>query len=281
MSVIARSFNMHGNVLAVSQIIGMLRRHPELIWEMTKRELKDRYSGSALGLAWAVGAPLIVFAANILAFLFIFRIRLNPADTGGSYAAYVLSGMAVWVAIGEVMSRAPTAILQSANLVKQIVFPSEILPLKIVIAGLPTLALCTAVVIVLSFAVGHATLFGVVVLLPIATLYFVVMMAGLAYALAGIGVFLRDVKDVVALLLSIGLFLHPIIYAPSSVPRWLEAAFFLSPFSQLIWCFRDALFEGRIVHAASWIICPILSFVFLILGWRIFRSLRPTFGNVL
>ena len=281
MSVIARSFNMHGNVLAVSQIIDMLRRYPELIWEMAKRELKDRYSGSALGLTWAVGAPLIVFAANILAFLFIFRVRLGPADTGGSYAAYVLSGMAVWVAIGEVLSRAPTAILQSANLVKQIVFPSEILPLKIVVAGLPTLALCTAVVIVLSLAVGHATLFGVVVLLPIVTLYFVVMMAGLVYALAGIGVFLRDVKDVVALLLSVGLFLHPILYAPSSVPRWLEAAFFISPFSHLIWCFRDALFEGRIVHTASWIICPILSFVFLILGWRIFRSLRPTFGNVL
>jgi lipopolysaccharide transport system permease protein len=281
MSVIARSFDMRGNVLAVSQIIGMLRRHPELIWEMAKRELKDRYSGNALGLAWAVGAPLAIFAANILAFLFIFRVRLGPADTGASYAAYVLAGMAVWVAAGEILGRAPIAVTQSSNLVKQIVFPSEILPLKIVIAGLPTLALCTGVVVVLSFAVGHATLFGICCLLPLATVYFVVMMAGLSYALAGIGVFLRDVKDVVALLLSIGLFLHPILYAPASVPAALETAFLFSPFSHLIWCFRDALFEGRIVHTASWIVCPILSVVFLILGWRVFRSLRPTFGNVL
>ena len=281
MSVIARSLSIHGNALAVGQIIAMLRRYPELIWEMAKRELKDRYSGDALGLAWAVGAPLAIFAANILAFLFIFRVRLGPEDTGGSYAAYVLSGLAVWVAIGEVLSRAPTAVVQSANLVKQIVFPSEILPLKIVIAGLPTLALCSGVVIVLSSAMGHATLFGVLVLLPLATVYFVVMMAGLSYALAGIGVFLRDVRDVVGLLLSIGLLLHPILYAPASVPALLERAFFLSPLSYLIWCFRDALFEGRIVHTVSWVVCPIISISFLLLGWRIFRSLRPTFGNVL
>ncbi|MDQ8728346.1 ABC transporter permease [Bradyrhizobium sp. LHD-71] len=281
MSVIARSLNMRGNALAVAEIAGMLRQHPALIWEMAKRELKDRYSGNALGLAWAVGAPLAIFAANVLAFLFIFRIRLNPEDTGGSYAAFVLSGMAVWVAIGEVMGRAPTAVLQSANLVKQIVFPSEILPLKIVIAGLPTLALCCGVVVALSVAVGHATPFGMFVLLPICVVYFVVMMTGLTYVLAGIGVFLRDIKDVVALLLSIGLFLHPILYAPASVPAWLERGFNFSPFSHLIWCFRDALFEGRIVHYASWIICPVLAIIFLVLGWRVFRSLRPTFGNAL
>lgn len=281
MSVISRALDMRGNATALAELVGMLRRHPALIREMTVRELRDRYSGNALGLAWAVGAPLAVFAANVLAFLFIFRVRMSPADSGGDYAVFVLSGMAAWVAIGEVLSRAPSAVVQSGNLVKQIVFPSEILPLKMVLAGLPTLAVCSGVVVLLSLYTGHGTIFGLFVLLPICVVYFLVMMTGLTYMLAGIGVFLRDVKDVVGLLLSIGLFLHPILYPPLSVPLWLERGFYFSPFSYLIWCFRDALFEGTITRPFAWIICPILGIGFLILGWRVFRTLRPTFGNAL
>ena len=281
MSVIGRAMDMRGNATAIAEVIGMLRHHPALIWEMTIRELRDRYSGNALGLAWAVGAPLAIFAANVLAFLFIFRVRMNAEDGGSAYAAFVLSGMSAWVAIGEVLGRAPSAIVQSGNLVKQIVFPSEILPFKVVLAGLPTLGVCCGVVILLSLYTGHATLLGLFVLLPTSVLYFVVMMTGLTYLLAAIGVFLRDVKDVVGLLLSIGLFLHPILYPPLSVPALLERAFYFSPFSYLIWCFRDALFEGTVTRPGAWIACPILGMLFLILGWRVFRSLRPTFGNAL
>ncbi|UGV25849.1 hypothetical protein E0H22_09215 [Rhodopseudomonas boonkerdii] len=281
MSVISRALDMRGNAAALTEVIGMMRRHPALIWEMTVRELRDRYSGNSLGLAWAVGAPLAIFAANVLAFLFIFRVRMNAQDDGAAYAVFVLSGMAVWVALSEVLSRAPVAIVQSSNLVKQIVFPSEILPFKIVLAGLPTLAVCGSIVIILSIATGHATLLGLFVLLPICVVFFLVMLTGLAYVLSGIGVFLRDVKDVVGLLLSVGMFLHPILYPPASVPVWLDRLFYFSPFSYLIWCFRDALYEGAITRPVAWIVCPILGIVFLLLGWRVFRSLRPTFGNAL
>jgi lipopolysaccharide transport system permease protein len=82
-------------------------------------------------------------------------------------------------------------------------------------------------------------------------------------------------------LLSMGLFLHPIFYPPSSVPPWLENAFAFSPFSHLIWCFRDALFDGTVVHPWSWLIAPACGIVGFALGWRIFRTLRPTFGNAL
>lgn len=281
MSVLTRIADMRGNVAAAAEIYDLLSRQRPLLLEMTRRELKDRYAGSALGLGWAVGAPLAIFAANILAFMLIFRVRLNAEDGGASYATYVLAGMAPWIAIGDVLGRAPGAVQSSANLVKQIVFPSEILPMKIVLASLPGLAIGCFVVMVLSLFSGHATVFGFAVLFPVATVYFVIMITGFAYALAAIGVFLRDVKEFVALMLSIGLFLHPILYPPGAVPQWLQLLFNVSPFSYVILCFREALFDGRIVNPANWIVTPVLGAIFAILGWRVFRMLRPTFGNAL
>jgi lipopolysaccharide transport system permease protein len=138
-----------------------------------------------------------------------------------------------------------------------------------------------SVVVPLAIASGKATLFGLGVLLPTVTLLFVVLISGICYVLAAVGVFLRDVREVVGFLLSIGLFLHPILYPPQNVPGWLNELFALSPFSHLIWCFRDALVHGAIMHPISWIALMICALVSLVAGWRIFAMLQPTFGNAL
>ena len=259
----------------------MVRRYRALVVEMTRRELLDRYAGNALGGLWAVAAPLLILASNVFAFMYIMRLRLGPQDTGLGYTVYVLSGVVPWIAIGEALGRAPSAVVGSANLVKQIVFPSEVLPLKVALATIPGLLIGIALVVALSAAVGKASLFGLVVLMPIAVAYYLLLIVGLVYVLSTLGVFFRDLKDIVMILLSAGMFLHPILYPPATVPAWLETLFSFSPFSHLIWCFRDALFHGAITMPLSWVISPILGLLLFPIGWRIFRTMRPTFGNAL
>jgi len=273
--------DLRANAAALQEAAVTLIRHKELVIEMTRREIIDRFAGSALGGIWAVASPALLLGANVFCFMYVMRLRFSPEDSGLKYAFYVLAGNTPWLALQDALGRASFAVVGNAGLVKQIVFPSEILPAKVALGALPALLVGVSIVVVLAGITGSITLLGFFVLLPVAVMYFIIMAAGLVYMLATLGVFLRDIREIVSVVLSIGMFFHPIFYPPNSSPPWVETFFHLSPFSHLIWCFRDAMFDGAILHPWSWIITPAVSMVFFAIGWRVFRMLRPTFGNVL
>lgn len=279
--IVTRVLSPAGNVIALRDGVLLLLRHGPLIWHMTRREMKDRYAGQMLGAVWAVGAPLLAMATYVFAFTFIFGQRLGISDTGHGYTAFVLAGMVPWLAMSDIISRAPQAVSGSANLVKQIVFPAEVLPLKVVLACLPQLLIGLAVVIVVSALAGRLTVSSSLVLLPVVIVQFLVTMAGFSYLLAAVGVFVRDIREIVTFLIGIGLFLHPILYPPLSTPGWLEPVFQASPFSHIIWCFRDALVEPVPVHPWSWLVSTVIALLSFAVGWRLFRMLQPSFGNAL
>lgn len=268
------------NGLALRHFLSLIRRHRELVWEMTRREMLERYTGQMLGSLWALCLPLLTMGIYVFAFLVLFQGRLPGSDSSLGYAAFVLAGLAPWMAVQEALGRGTTTILNNANLVKQIVFPNEVLPLRVALGVLPTLAIGIAVVGVLAPLGGLGGWFTVP-LLAAAIACHVVMTTGIVYALAGLGVFIRDVRDVVTVLLSIGLFLQPIFYGPGVAPRALEVIFYLSPFSYLIWCYRDALVYGEITRPVVWLATPIISTLLFLAGYRLYRSLQPAFGNAL
>ena len=77
------------------------------------------------------------------------------------------------------------------------------------------------------------------------------------------------------------MFLQPIFYAPGVAPPALEAVFYLSPVSYLIWCYRDALVYGEITRPLAWVAAPIISMLLFLVGYRLYRNLQPAFGNAL
>lgn len=278
--IVTRIFSPVGTLLALRDGLSAIRRNGELVLHMTIRELHDRYAGQMLGVAWTVGTPLLAMATYVFAFTFIFQQRLGVNDSGSGYTAYVLAGLVPWLAMTEVLSRAPSAVSTNASLVKQIVFPSEVLPLRVALASIPQLLVGLTVVLVISAMAGrlhpHA-----IILLPAALVIYVLAMAGLAYVLAAIGVFVKDVREIVTFAISIGLFLHPVLYTPTSTPKWLLPIFYVSPASHLVWCFRDVLIEDRIMHPWSWLVASVFAIFVFATGWRFFRMLQPSFGNAL
>lgn len=273
--------NPIANIVAMSRAAALIKRHRGLLWAMTMRDLRDRYTGQVLGAGWAILTPLLTMAVYVFVFTFIFRGRLGEDATGFAFTAFALAGLAPWLAFQEGLARSVSAISGNTNLIKQIVFPSEVLPLKIALATLPTLLIGLVVAIGTSFYAGTATAFGLLVLLPFSILCYIVLLSGLSFLLAAIGVFFRDLKDVIAFFLAVGLFLHPILFPPGAAPKWLEGAFEYSPVSHLIWCFHEAIVGPVDPHPMSWIILPAVSIIVFIVGWRTFQWLKPTFGNAL
>lgn len=276
-----RLVNLKSNMAAAAEAWNTLRTRRGLIFEMTRRDIADRYAGQVLGIGWAIATPLLTMGTYVFAFAFLFRGRLGPHDNGMGYIAYVLCGLVCWMAISECLSRSATAVTGNANLVKQIVFPNEILPLKVALATLPSLFIGLIVTAIASAFSGGLTLVGCFVLLPLAVCFYVLLLSGIGFMLAALGVFVRDIKDMVAFFTGIGMFLHPILYPPASTPGWLKPLFMLSPFSHMIWCFRDAMLGFDPAHAWSWLIYPLVSILFFVIGWRLFRMMRPLFGNAL
>jgi lipopolysaccharide transport system permease protein len=255
------------------------RQYRELLWEMTQRDVFERQAGLAFGSFWVIGQPLLMMLVYVFVFSFIFTVRLNVHDSGIGYTAFLMAGLVPWLAFQEALSRAPTVILESRSLVKQIVFPIDIIPLKLVLSTLVILGVGLAFPMGLLLFDGTARpLFWL--LLPIPVLSHLALAIGVTYALAAVGVFLRDTRNIVQLFLMVGLFLHPILYAPGMVPRKLEFVFYLSPLSYIIWIYRDAVL-GDLAHPWSWIIAPVTGLLALTLGYRLFRSLSHMFGDAL
>lgn len=275
-----RIFDARAHAAAAAEAVRFAVRNRALVAAMTTRELVDRYAGQALGAAWAFLTPLLLMGVYVFVFTYIFRGRLGESDSTFAFTAYILAGLAPWLGLQDGLSRATVAIVSNGNLVKQIVFPSEVLPLRVALATTPALLIGLAIALTIGIASGHTGI-GAVWLLPFCVLFYLIFLTGCCYILASLGVFVRDLKDVVAVLLSMGLFLHPVLYPPGGAPPWLEAVFVFSPVSHLVWCFQDAIHGVAENKHWSWLVFPVSSSIIFLIGWRMFKMLKPTFGNAL
>jgi lipopolysaccharide transport system permease protein len=270
-----------GHLRASFEIGSLLWRHRDLTFEMARRELSDRYAGQAFGLSWAVAHPVFMIGLYVFIFAVVFKQKVGgtlemPLD----YTTYLLSGLVAWMSVPESMIKSCTAISSNPSLVKQVVFPLEILPVKGVLAALfPQLV--SLVILVTYVVVTHGSLPVTYALLPVLVALQLMALIGLAFVLAPIGVYVRDAKDFVQLFAVAGAYLVPVFYLPNWVPGAFKVLLYLNPFSYLIWCYQDALYFGRFDHPWAWVVTTILSVTTFVLGYRVFRKLKPTLGNML
>jgi lipopolysaccharide transport system permease protein len=279
--MIARLASPSANTAAIREVVNVVRRYRGLLLAMTRRELVDQYAGQVLGNLWVVIHPLAVMALFVFLFAYVFNTKIGgTADLPLDYTTYLLSGLIPWMALQQAMARGSVALTSRANLVKQVVFPIEILPTIAVFAGtFPSLVGFVALVVYVVVVHGHPP--ATYLLLPPLLLVQSFLMLGIAYLLAAVGAFIRDTKDFVQLFSTYGVYVLPIFYLPLWVPRIFRPLLYGNPLSYVIWCYQDALYFGRFDHPWAWVLFAVESILALILGYRFFRRLKPYFGNVL
>lgn len=259
----------------------LLTSHRQLTWEMTKKELTDRYAGQVLGTVWVLGHPLIMISVYVFLFIVVYDSRIPPElKLKLDMTTYLLSGLLPWMAFQESMAKASTAILNESSLVKQVVFPIEILPVKGVIVSLLTQVI-TLSLLLIYVLVKYQALYWTVALIPFLLFFQCLAMIGISYVLSSVGVFLRDLKDFVQVFCFAGVFLMPIFFLPSQVPSLFRPILYLNPFSYMIWCYQDAIFFGSFEHPWAWCVFMVASVVIFYIGYGIFYKLKHVFGNVL
>jgi len=262
---------------------GLLIRHRGLTLAMARREISDRYAGQMLGALWAIGHPLLLAGVYIFMFVFVFRTRVGESGSAastGDYAAYLLSGLIPWLMIVECLNKSSSSIVGQANLVKQVVFPIEVLPVKGVLAAMFTQSIF--VIVLAVYLVLHiGSIPWTFVLAPVLMAILGLGMMGIGYILASLGVFVRDTRELVQVFSTIGIYLAPVCYFDTMVPEKVRWLLQLNPFSHVVWCFHDSMFAGQFDHPRSWLLFPALSVLAFLIGYRFFRFAKPYFGNAL
>ena len=266
--------------------VGLVRdlfRHRDLIIGLTRRELFAPFAGSAFGVAWSLLHPLLQMGVYLVVFTFIFQMRMGEGAQAGlaDYPSFVLSGLLPWLTWSALLSTACGTVINSGSLVKQADFPAEVLPVRAVLVCLVP-HLVSLVVLGGWVVVRHGSPPGSWTLIPVMLAIQVTGMLGVAYVLSALCVFVRDAKEVVTVLASLGVFLSPAFYPPELVagmPWVLRTLLALNPFSHFIYVYRDVLYWGEVRHPVSWVIAVLVSAATVYLGRRGFSRLRLFFGN--
>jgi lipopolysaccharide transport system permease protein len=260
--------------------VQVLVRNWSLIRSMARRDILARYRGSAGDVLWTILNPLLLMVTYFFVFGIVLQSRFGPDNSRTAFALYFLAGMLPWLAISEAIGRAPHVIVEHRNFVKKLVFPVEVLPVTQVITGVVTQAFATVIFLVALFVI-RGSIPATILWMPVILIPQVLFTLGLAWFLAGLGVYLRDLGQVIGFLLTLWFFITPICYPEASLPP--EAAGILSknPVFVIVRAYRAIALEGAApaMHAL-WKLWALAIATFLF-GHACFYKLRKAFADVI
>lgn len=279
----ARGINPHAAQPTSFVALGKsLWRNRQLIVQMTRREVAGRYKGSVMGLAWSFFNPVLMLAVYTFVFSVAFKARwgVGGEESKTQFAVMLFVGMIVHGLLAEVLNRAPGLIPGNVNYVKKVVFPLEILPVISMGAALFH-SLVSLGVLLIAFALFNGYLHWTAVFTPLVLLPLVILTLGLAWVLASLGTFLRDVGQTIGLVTTVMQFLAPVFYPVTALPEKLRPWLMANPLTFIIEQAREVLIWG---HLPNWLGLAIYTLVATVVAWAgyaWFQKTRKGFADVL
>ncbi len=254
----------------------------QLIRQMTHREVVGRYRGSFMGLAWSFFHPLLMLCVYTFVFSFVFKVKWGIGSEEGKagFAITLFVGMIIHGLFAECVNRAPGLILSNVNYVKKVVFPLEILPMVAMSSALFQ-AIVSVMVLLAAFLTMNGYLHWTVLFLPAVVLPLTIATLGFAWFLASLGVFARDIGQITGIITTVMMFLAPVFYPVSALPKEYQPLIMANPLTFIIEQARVVLLSGRM---PDWKGLGIYSLISLSIAWAgfwWFQKTRKGFADVL
>lgn len=264
-----------------NSILKVLWSNKNLLNQFTKRDVIGRYKGSYLGLLWTFITPLLMLVIYTFVFSEVFKARWGTAgENKAEYALVIFTGLIVFNIFSEVVTRAPGLLVGNANLVTKVVFPLEIMPVAILGASLFHAAINFALLIVslmLILGVLQWTLF----LVPLVLLPLLLLSLGLGWILSSLGVYLRDLGQVIGIAMQAIMLMSPIFYPISSIPEKLRFIYYINPVSYVIEDMRRIVIWGEMPNWTWLCIGTAIGLLVCITGYTWFQKTKKGFADVL
>lgn len=257
-----------------------LHKNRYMIWSLAARELKQQYTGSFLGLIWAVIHPLVMVMLYYFVFSFVFGPKVKASYGTDSFALWLLCGLVPWSYINGTVGRASSAVVANKALVSKTQFPSEVFPVVIILANVVAHIVGLVMILVTVFLTGG----GIkphILLVPVYFFLMSVIILGMGWIFSSLNVFVRDVGQMVTILMSLLYFLTPIFWPPAIIPEEYRGFLELNPFYHVVEGYRSCIISGELPDPMSIAyLAAFAAFVF-VTGGLLFKRLKPAFADVL
>ena len=254
--------------------VGKTVKNVHLLRELVKRDFHARFTGSALGVFWAVLQPLSLVI--LYWFVFTYMFTRGPATGQGNYIHFLIAGLLPWLGINEGLIRSTTSIVENAPMVRRLAFRSELL---VVVPNASALIFeVIALVLFTGFLIVRGAPPRLAWLLPLALALQFVVQVGIGWFLAAIYVFFRDLMPIIGFLLSVIFYLSPILYP---VAGRFERFFVWNPMTPLLGLFRSALLSSALPGAGSLVFLVAVAAAVFWGGLMFFRRAQPTLADLI
>jgi len=243
-----------------------------LLWSMSVRQTKAEFGELHLGILWVLARPVL------MTIIFVFFRHASSANTGVAitYSAYLYSGLILWFFFTESVSRASTSISSDAALMQKIYFPRLLSPLSGVVAQLSGLGITMVPLVAIMCFYGMVPGWNLL-LLPAVLLQTLMLAFGSGCLFAALATLSRDWERLLSLLLYIGLFVSPVIFAPSMLPKAIQNYQMLNPMCGALLGFRASLFSEFALPLNEWLYSLLVSVIFAVVGIIAFQRAERTF----
>jgi lipopolysaccharide transport system permease protein len=249
-----------------------------LLGQLIKRDVLLRYRGAMFGVLWIFLSPLIMLAIYALIFGQIFQARWPQQDTGTPFWLLLYSGLIAFNLFAETISRAPTSVRSYPSFVKKIIFPVNILPVVPLGASLVHGGFNFLILIAALAWTGH--LHAGVLLFPLLITPLLLLALGLSWFLSAWGVFIKDMTQIVPVFVQMLMFVSPVFYPVSAVPKMLRPFYHYNPLGAVIETSRAAVI-GQPIEWGIWGLALVFGLAVSILGFAFFQHSRDEFADAL
>ncbi len=247
----------------------------ELIFFMTWRDLKVRYKQTLLGAGWAILQPFL----TMVVFSIFFGSLANVPSDGVPYPIFSYTALIPWTLFSKALQDASRSLVQSSHMITKVYFPRMILPLSSVLAGVVDFLIAFLVLI------GMMVFYGIfptsnIWLLPLFVLLALVTAIGVGLWLSALNVLYRDINYVLPFLTQLWMFLTPIAYPSSMVPRQFQTLYALNPMAGVVEGFRWVLLGSGQPPGVMTLVSGLAAIVLLISGMFYFRRMERLFADM-
>jgi lipopolysaccharide transport system permease protein len=263
-------------------IVARLFAHRELIEGLAKRDIFGRYRGSYLGILWSLFTPLIMLSVYLFVFGFVFRSRFGYSreESTADFALGLFCGLNLFNMFAEVVTRSSGLILQHPNYVKKVVFPLEIIPVSLTGSALFHCVMAYLPLVVL-LVIFHRTIPLSTVFIPVYLLPLTILSLGLSWAIAALGVFIRDLQLLMNSVVTILMFVSGLFYSPQAVPGPLRSLFGLNPLAGFLDSARRSIVWGMAPDWRAYLIFFLWALGAFLIGNLIFVRSKRAFADVI
>ena len=250
-------------------------KYREMMFNLVKSDLNNRYKGSVMGFFWMLISPLLQM--GVYTFVFSVIIKMNIER----FYLYLFVALIPWIFFSSCLSAGANAVISQQDLIKRVCFPREIIPVSFTISQFINMALSFLVVLLVALLSGVSVSIGAVFMLFVVMAVQFILAVGIVLMVSAFAVFFRDLPHILSIASMMWMYLTPVLYPVEFVPDDLKKLLYLNPMTPIIIAYRDILYYGRIPDLSDLAYALGFSMMLLIVGEGIFARLKRRFAEEL